>query len=207
MGEAAGAPRSGRRYSSSGTTLKINLPNALTLLRIFLVPFLVVVLLTKFSGRETVGLIIFLTAVATDFLDGWLARRRGEITTLGALLDPIADKLLISAAFISLVELGLAPAWMVVVVIGREFAVSGLRSIASGLGIVISASGWGKAKMLTQIAAVSLLILTEQHPVLRKPGLVALWIVVAVALVSGAEYFVRFLRRIVVLPPPSVDGA
>ena len=114
--------------------MKINLPNALTLLRIFLVPFLVVVLLTKFDGREIVGLVIFLTAVATDFLDGWLARRRGEITTLGALLDPIADKLLISAAFISLVELGLAPAWMVVVVIGREFAVSGLRSIASGAG-------------------------------------------------------------------------
>ena len=207
MREAAGALRPGRRYSSDGTTLKINLPNALTLLRIFLVPFLVVVLLTKFSGRETVGLIIFLTAVATDFLDGWLARRRGEITTLGALLDPIADKLLISAAFISLVELDLAPAWMGVVVIGREFAVSGLRSIASARGIVISASGWGKAKMLTQIAAVSLLILTEQHPVLKKPGLVALWVVVAVALVSGAEYFVRFLRRIVLLPPPSADGA
>ena len=137
--------------------MKINLPNGLTLLRIFLVPFLVVVLLTKFDGRETVGLLIFLTAVATDFLDGWFARRRSEITTLGALLDPIADKLLISAAFISLVELGLAPAWMVVVVIGREFAVSGLRSIASERGIVISASAWGKAKMATQIAAVSLL--------------------------------------------------
>jgi CDP-diacylglycerol--glycerol-3-phosphate 3-phosphatidyltransferase len=189
----------------NGTTLKINLPNALTLLRIFLVPFLVVVLLTKFDGRETVGLLIFLTAVATDFLDGWLARRRREITTLGALLDPIADKLLISAAFISLVELGLAPAWMVVVVIGREFAVSGLRSIASGRGIVISASAWGKAKMLTQIGAVSLLILALRHQVFATPGRIALWLVVAVALVSGTEYFVRFLRRIVLLPP-SADG-
>jgi CDP-diacylglycerol--glycerol-3-phosphate 3-phosphatidyltransferase len=189
----------------NGTTLKINLPNALTLLRIFLVPFLVVVLLTKFDGRETVGLLIFLTAVATDFLDGWLARRRREITTLGALLDPIADKLLISAAFISLVELGLAPAWMVVVVIGREFAVSGLRSIASGRGIVISASPWGKAKMLTQIGAVSLLILALRHQVFATPGRIALWLVVAVALVSGTEYFVRFLRRIVLLPP-SADG-
>ena len=186
--------------------MKINLPNALTLLRIFLVPFLVVVLLTKFDGRETVGLLIFLTAVATDFFDGWLARRRGEITTLGALLDPIADKLLISAAFISLVELGLAPAWMVVVVIGREFAVSGLRSIASGRGVVISASGWGKAKMLTQIAAVSLLILALRHEMFKTPGRIALWLVVAVALVSGTEYFVRFLRRIVLLPP-SADGA
>ena len=185
--------------------MKINLPNALTLLRIFLVPFLVVVLLTKFDGRETVGLLIFLTAVATDFFDGWLARRRGEITTLGTLLDPIADKLLISAAFISLVELGLAPAWMVVVVIGREFAVSGLRSIGSGRGILIPASGWGKAKMFTQIAAVSLLILALRHDMFAAPGLAALWLVVAVALISGTEYFVRFLRRIALegpVPPP-----
>jgi CDP-diacylglycerol--glycerol-3-phosphate 3-phosphatidyltransferase len=178
------------------SALTINLPNALTLLRIFLVPFLVVVLLTKFDGRETVGLLIFLTAVATDFLDGWLARRRGEITTLGTLLDPIADKLLISAAFISLVELGLAPAWMVVVVIGREFAVSGLRSIASGRGIVIPASGWGKAKMLTQIAAVSLLILALRHERFALPGRVALWLVVAVAIISGTEYFVRFWKQV-----------
>jgi CDP-diacylglycerol---glycerol-3-phosphate 3-phosphatidyltransferase len=147
--------------------LKINLPNALTLLRIFLVPFLVVVLLTKFDERETVGLLIFLTAVATDFLDGWLARRRGEITTL------------------------------VVVIIGREFAVSGLRSIASGRGIIIAASGWGKAKMFSQVAAVSLLILALRHEAFDLPGRVALWIVVAVALVSGTEYFARFLRRIV----------
>ncbi len=177
--------------------MTINLPNALTLTRIFMVPFLVVVLLTKFSGREIVGLLIFLTAVATDFLDGWLARRRGEITTLGTLLDPIADKLLISAAFISLVELQLAPAWMVVVVIGREFAVSGLRSIGSARGIVIAASGWGKAKMITQIAAVSLLILALRHEHFRTPGRYALWLVVAVALVSGTEYFLRFFRRIV----------
>ena len=179
-----------------GNPLAINLPNALTLLRIFLVPFLVVVLLTKFDGRETVGLLIFLTAVATDFLDGWIARRRGEITTLGTLLDPIADKLLISAAFISLVELGLAPAWMVVVVIGREFAVSGLRSIASGRGIVIPASNWGKAKMFTQIAAVSCLILALRHQWFEVPGRAALWLVVAVALISGTEYFVRFWKRV-----------
>jgi len=167
--------------------VSINLPNALTLTRIFLVPFLVVVLLTKFDERETVGLIIFLTAVATDFLDGWLARRRSQITTLGTLLDPIADKLLISAAFISLVELGLAPAWMVVVIIGREFAVSGLRSIASGRGIVIPASGWGKAKMVTQIAAVSLLILALRHEQFATPGRIALWLVVAVALTSNCR--------------------
>ncbi|HEX4439992.1 MAG TPA: CDP-diacylglycerol--glycerol-3-phosphate 3-phosphatidyltransferase [Thermoanaerobaculia bacterium] len=187
--------------------LTINLPNALTLLRIFLVPFLVVVLLTKFDGREIVGLLIFLTAVATDFLDGWLARRRGEITTLGTLLDPIADKLLISAAFISLVELGLAPAWMVVVVIGREFAVSGLRSIASGRGIVIPASRWGKAKMLTQIAAVSLLILALRHDRFALPGRIALWLVVAVAIASGTEYFVRFWKRVTDAEEPAPPEA
>jgi CDP-diacylglycerol---glycerol-3-phosphate 3-phosphatidyltransferase len=176
--------------------MKLNLPNALTLLRIFLVPFLVVVLLTKFDGRETIGLLIFLTATATDFLDGWLARRRGQITTLGILLDPIADKLLISAVFISLVELGLAPAWMVVVIVGREFAVSGLRSIASGQGIVISASAWGKAKMLSEILAASLLILALRHEVFAVPGKAALWLVVAIALISGTQYFIRFLQRV-----------
>ena len=193
--------------------MKLNLPNSLTLSRIFLVPFLVVVLLTKFDGREIVGLLIFLTATATDFLDGWLARRRGQITTLGTLLDPIADKLLISAAFISLVELGLAPAWMVVVVVGREFAVSGLRAIASSHGLVIPASNWGKAKMLSQILTVSLLILAIRHsqavlPVLnislQELAQAGLWIVVAVALISGTQYFARFLERIVsATGPPS----
>jgi CDP-diacylglycerol--glycerol-3-phosphate 3-phosphatidyltransferase len=191
--------------------LTLNLPNSLTLLRIFLVPFLVVVLLTKFDGREIVGLIIFLTATATDFFDGWLARRRGQITTLGTLLDPIADKLLISAAFISLVELGLAPAWMVVVVVGREFAVSGLRAIASGHGLVIPASSWGKAKMFTQILAVSLLILAIRHHALLLPVIdvslqdlaqAALWIVVAVALISGTQYFALFLQQVVSFTGP-----
>ena len=195
--------------------MTLNLPNALTLSRIFLVPFLVVVLLTKFDGREIVGLIIFLTATATDFLDGWLARRRGEITTLGTLLDPIADKLLISAAFISLVELGLAPAWMVVVVVGREFAVSGLRAIASGHGLVIPASSWGKAKMLSEILAVSLLILAIRHSEVILPVVnvtlqtfakAALWIVVAVALISGTQYFARFLQRTVSATGPETRG-
>jgi CDP-diacylglycerol--glycerol-3-phosphate 3-phosphatidyltransferase len=184
--------------------LKINLPNALTLLRIFLVPFLLVVLLTKFEGRETVGLLIFLFATSTDFFDGWLARRRGEITTLGTLLDPIADKLLISAAFVSLVELQLAPAWMVVVILGREFAVSGLRSIASAQGVVIAASAWGKAKMFTEIVAASLLILAIRHEVFLTPGKVALWLAVAMALISGVYYFALFLRRIVSIPGPLV---
>ncbi len=171
----------------------INLPNALTTFRIFLVPFLVVFLLTKFV---TVGLIIFLLALATDYLDGYLARQRGEVTTLGALLDPVADKLLTAAAFISLVELGYAKAWMVVVIIGREFAVSGLRNIASSQGVTIPASKWGKYKTFSQGIAISLLIITEPLGEFRWLGLAALWVVILLAAVSGVHYFVSFYRRL-----------
>jgi CDP-diacylglycerol--glycerol-3-phosphate 3-phosphatidyltransferase len=174
--------------------LKLNLPNGLTIFRIFLVPFLVVDLLTKFDGREFVGLGIFWLAAITDFLDGYLARRRGQVTKLGTLLDPIADKLLISAAFISLVQLGLAPAWMVVVIIGREFAVSGLRSIAAERGIAIAASSLGKFKMLSQIVAISLLIFRFRFGELELISRVALWAVVLFAVVSAADYFMRFWR-------------
>lgn len=175
-----------------------NLPNALTLFRIFLVPFLVVVLLTKFAGREFVGLAIFLVAAITDFLDGWLARRRNQTTRLGALLDPIADKLLMSAAFISLVEMDPShvPAWMVVIVIGREFAVSGLRSIAAQQGVTIAASPLGKGKMVSQVVAISLLILGYELGQFRVVGTVALWAVMLFALASGVDYFVKFSRAV-----------
>jgi CDP-diacylglycerol--glycerol-3-phosphate 3-phosphatidyltransferase len=177
-----------------------NLPNALTLLRIFLVPFLVVVLLTKFEGREFVGLAIFLLAAITDFFDGWVARRRNQITRLGALLDPIADKLLMSAAFISLVEIDPVhvPAWMVVIIIGREFAVSGLRSIAAQQGLTIAASPLGKGKMITQVIAISLLILGYQLGQFRQIGTVALWAVMLFALASGVDYFIKFARVVLV---------
>lgn len=189
-----------------------NLPNSLTLFRIFLVPFLVVVLLTKFSGREFVGLAIFLVAAITDFFDGWLARRRNQTTRLGALLDPIADKLLMSAAFISLVEMDPVhvPAWMVVVIIGREFAVSGLRSIAAQQGVTIAASPLGKGKMISQVIAISLLILGyELDRVgafvgiagLRLSGTIALWGVMLFALASGVDYFVKFTRAIILDQP------
>jgi CDP-diacylglycerol--glycerol-3-phosphate 3-phosphatidyltransferase len=175
-----------------------NLPNALTLFRIFLVPFLVVVLLTKFMGREFVGLGIFLVAAITDFFDGWVARRRNQTTRLGALLDPIADKLLMSAAFISLVEMDPkhVPAWMVVIIIGREFAVSGLRSIAAQQGVTIAASPLGKGKMVSQVIAISLLILGYELGELRVTGTVALWAVMIFALVSGVDYFIKFTRAV-----------
>ncbi len=142
----------------------MNLPNSLTLLRIFIVPLLVVVLLTPFSEswfgvpRHILGVALFLAAALTDYLDGYFARSRGQVTRLGQLLDPIADKLLISAALISLVENQLAPAWAVVIIIGREFAVTGLRSIAATDGVVIAASKMGKFKMLLQVLTVALLI-------------------------------------------------
>ncbi len=145
----------------------MNLPNALTLLRIFIVPILVVVLLTPFSEnwfglpRHILGVGLFLGAALTDYLDGHLARSRNQVTRLGQLLDPIADKLLISAALISLVENQLAPAWAVVIIIGREFAVTGLRSIAAADGVVISASKMGKFKMLLQVLTVALLIVSS----------------------------------------------
>ncbi len=143
----------------------MNLPNALTLSRIFIVPLLVVVLLTPLSEnlgvpRYILALAIFVAASLTDYFDGKIARRRQQVSKLGKLLDPIADKLLISAALISLVENHLAPAWAVVIIVGREFAVTGLRSIAATDGVVISASKMGKFKMVAQVVTVGLLILS-----------------------------------------------
>src|SRR4051794_12085787 len=171
-----------------------NLPNSLTLSRIFLVPILVVVLLTKYSNR--LGLTIFLVAALTDFFDGYFARRMKKITRLGVLLDPIADKLLMSAAFISLVELGLARAWMVVIIIGREFAVSGLRAIAAQQGVTIAASPLGKTKMISQVVAIALLIVSYELGEFRFTSEIALWVVVLFSLWSGVDYFLKFARSV-----------
>lgn len=182
----------------------INLPTWITIIRIFLTPVLVVVLMTRVTALEPIGLswqmigaVVFLVASATDYLDGWLARRRREVTTLGILLDPIADKLLTSAAFISLVQIGVAPAWMVWIIVGREFAVDGLRMIASAQGIAISASVWGKYKTVSQVVAIVLLILGFEY--LGKwnvAGDIALVAVVALATFSAADYFLKFSRRL-----------
>ncbi|HSD65815.1 MAG TPA: CDP-diacylglycerol--glycerol-3-phosphate 3-phosphatidyltransferase [Vicinamibacteria bacterium] len=173
-----------------------NLPNALTLLRIFLVPLLVVVLLTRFEWHLYFGSGIYGVAVLTDFLDGYLARRRNEVTRLGIILDPLADKLLNAAALLSLVELGIAPAWVVLIILAREIAVTGLRNVAAGRGILIRASGLGKAKMVAQVTAILVLLLSRPWPALRIPGLVALGVVVAVTLASGADYFLRFWKDV-----------
>jgi len=183
----------------------VNLPNSLTILRIFFVPLLVVVLLTRqpnwnFWGLpihfEIWGVLILSMAAATDVMDGYIARRRREITTLGILLDPIADKLLISAAFISLVEMGLVQAWMVVIIIGREFIVVGLREIASTEGLLIPASALGKTKMILQVLAGCTVILTANHPALKTLGSVLLWLVVISAVISAVHYFQMFWSQI-----------
>jgi CDP-diacylglycerol--glycerol-3-phosphate 3-phosphatidyltransferase len=162
-----------------------NLPNSLTILRIFFVPLMVVVLLTKQPNWpvhfEAWGVMILLLAAATDLADGYFARKRREVTTLGILLDPIADKLLIAATFIPLVQMGLMPAWMAVVIIGREFIVQGLREIASVEGLLIPAGALG---------------MTANHPALRLLGVVLLWLVVITAVASACHYFIAFWGQI-----------
>ena len=185
----------------------INLPTWITIIRIFLTPVLVVVLMSRTTGLEhfgpswqLIGVAVFLRASLTDWLDGWLARRRDEVTTLGSLLDPIADKLLTSAAFISLVQIGVVSAWMVWIIIGREFAVDGLRMIASSQGITISASVWGKYKTVSQMVAIVLLICGHEY--LGKwdlAGDVAVLVVVVLAVLSAADYFGKFSRRLGVI--------
>jgi len=181
----------------------MNLPNSLTLTRICLAPLLVVVLLTNFEGRtilgvphEIVGALIFAVASVTDWLDGYLARRRKQITAFGQVIDPSADKLLTCAALISLVRMEYASALLVTVIIGREFAVTALRQLAYARGVAMPASRLGKLKMIAQVVAILALILAHGKDGPRRPlyliGQASLWVVVLTALVSAADYFRRF---------------
>lgn len=183
-----------------------NLPNLLTLVRIFLVPLLVAALVQQnfqiywgervLVANDFFALIVFLAAALTDLLDGYLARRWKQVTTVGTLLDPVADKLLISAALISLVEIRLLPGWMVILIISREFAVSGLRGIAAAEGYTIRASELGKSKMLLQVIGVSLVLLSIRWPELRLFALTAMWAVVVFGLASAVDYFRKFWRKV-----------
>lgn len=171
----------------------MNTPNYLTLARILAIPVLVAVLLTDFPGRDLVGTAIFIFATITDWLDGYLARKKALVTVMGQLLDPTADKLLVASAVICLVKLGRVPAWAAVIIIGRELAVSGFRAIASSRGLNIPASGLGKAKMGIESWAIAVLILGPIY--LGKFYLLAqigLYLVIAAALISAAEYYVRY---------------
>jgi CDP-diacylglycerol--glycerol-3-phosphate 3-phosphatidyltransferase len=169
------------------------------------VPLLVVVLLTREPNVDVLGVpvhfeiwgvLILLMAAATDWADGYFARKRGEVTTLGILLDPIADKLLISAAFIALVDMHLVPAWMVVVIIGREMTVLGLRLIAGAEGFTIPASTLGKTKMVLEVLAVAVVILGAKHPAFQWWGRIFLWMVVISAIVSAVQYFLKFWNQV-----------
>jgi CDP-diacylglycerol--glycerol-3-phosphate 3-phosphatidyltransferase len=183
----------------------MNVPNTLTLVRIFFVPLLVAALvqgpaeldLRLFTIRtEMLALSIFLIAAATDLLDGYLARRWSQVTTVGTLLDPIADKLLVSAALIALVQVRIVPAWMTIVVIAREFAISGLRSIAAAEGYIIEANDFGKAKLVSQVAAISLLFLSMRWPQLSAIALAGMWAVVIISVVSALLYFQKFWHKV-----------
>lgn len=182
----------------------MNIPNVLTLLRIFFVPLLVAALLAEDFSRwvqlpvsnEIFALAIFLICAATDLLDGYLARRWKQVTTVGTMLDPIADKLLISSALISLVAKQHVAAWMVILIVGREFAVSGLRSIAAASGLTIKASDLGKSKMVAQVIAIALVIASIRWTGLKDLALLGMWAVMLFAIVSAADYFLKFWRKV-----------
>jgi CDP-diacylglycerol--glycerol-3-phosphate 3-phosphatidyltransferase len=171
----------------------VNLPNALSLVRIFLIPVLVVFLIAVPRPYNLTAAAVFLAAVLTDWLDGRIARSTRQVTTLGKLLDPVADKLLISASLISLVQVGRVPAWMVVLIVGRDIAVTGLRAIAATQSVIIQASDFGKLTMTTEVIAVALLIL-NWPPVPLALGLALLAVAMALSVSSGAVYFWKFWR-------------
>jgi len=175
--------------------LDINLPNKITLLRIFMVPLVLVFLISPSFWSCLVAAILFGAAAATDWLDGHLARVTNQVTLLGKLLDPVADKLLIISALVPLVELGRVSAWIVVVIVGREFAVSGLRTIASAQGIHIAAGACGKYKMGAEIGAILLLIL-DFNPVFHYLGQMGIWLAMILAIVSAVDYFSQFWNRL-----------
>jgi CDP-diacylglycerol--glycerol-3-phosphate 3-phosphatidyltransferase len=171
----------------------MNAPLYLTALRILAIPVLVIVLLSDFKGKEIAAFVIFLLATLTDTLDGFFARRKRQITVLGQLLDPTADKLLVVSTLICLVGLDLVPAWMAVVIIGREIAVTGFRAMASSRGIHIPASALGKLKMILETGTILLLLLGQDilgpFYVLARIGL---WLIIVAALVSAAQYYLEY---------------
>ena len=191
--------RSVVRDRTQVTESVVNLPIKLTLARIFLVPLLMVFLISFSRVNALIAAGIFIAAALTDWLDGLIARKRNQVTTLGQLLDPVADKLLVAAALISLVQIDKLPAWMVVILIGREFAVTGLRGIAASVGIIVPASDLAKYKAATQYVAITLLILEKGlSPAPSSFHLIAygaFWVALGLTLVSGIDYFVRFFKK------------
>jgi CDP-diacylglycerol--glycerol-3-phosphate 3-phosphatidyltransferase len=177
----------------------VNLPIALTLIRIVLVPLVMVFLISSSRVNVLIAAVIFVAASITDWLDGTLARRMNQVTRLGTLLDPVADKLLVAAALIALVHVDMLPAWMAVLIIGRELAVTGLRGVALSMGVVVPASSLGKAKTASQYAAITLLILEKGVPAQYAPfhlvSWLVVWVAVALTVLSGVDYFYGFFLK------------
>jgi len=178
----------------------MNLPNSLTLSRLLGIPLLVWLLLARFPGHDQWAAIAFLAFSATDTFDGQLARRFGTVTELGKFLDPLADKLFILAVLVTLVQEGMLPAWVVVIIFSRELLITILRSVGLGQGRVISASGWGKTKTVSQVGAVLLVILARPYGWLEPYGLFAVAVALVVTVYSGLDYLWRF-RHVLGLPP------
>lgn len=177
----------------SQTMFPVNLPNTLTVLRIMLVPVLVAALLGGTSAGDVLAAVVFALASLTDFIDGWLARSRGSVTTFGKLMDPLADKLLVIAALISLVSLNRLPAWVAMVIIARELAVTVLRLGATQMGVVMAASSLGKLKTAIQIAAILALIAVSSKPLWVE---LLVYLTVLVTVVSGLDYFFGLRKRV-----------
>jgi CDP-diacylglycerol---glycerol-3-phosphate 3-phosphatidyltransferase len=172
----------------------LNLPNALTVARILLVPVVVVALLVESPGGSTIAAIVFAIAALTDGLDGYIARSQQSVTTFGKVMDPVADKLMVAAALIALVSLDRLAAWVAMVIIAREFAVSGLRIAAGQQGVVIPASSLGKLKTIVQVVAVLALIAASDPDAAWV--LAVVYAMVAVTVVSGVDYFLNFRRKV-----------
>ena len=171
----------------------MNLPNKLTILRVILIPFFVVFLIGYVGGSSArmIALVIFCAASLTDLLDGKIARKYNLVTHFGKFMDPLADKLLVSAALICFIELGSLPAWFVLIIIAREFIISGFRLVASDKGVVIAASYWGKFKTTFQMAMIILLILDIDHPVFTLLEQIVSWAALILTVVSLVDYFMK----------------
>jgi CDP-diacylglycerol--glycerol-3-phosphate 3-phosphatidyltransferase len=175
----------------------VNLPIGLTISRIVLVPFVILFLISSSRVHALIAAAIFGLAAATDWLDGLLARRRNQVTTLGTMLDPIADKLLVAAALVSLLQIDKVEGWIVVVIIGRELAVTGLRAVAAGVGVIVPASRLAKHKAVSQYCAVTMLIVEKgvDAPSFHVVATSVLWAALALTIVSAVDYFYRFFRK------------
>ena len=175
----------------------MNLPIGLTITRIVAVPLLILFLISSSRVHALIAAAIFMAAAFTDWLDGVVARRRNQVTTLGTLLDPIADKLLVAAALVSLLTIDKIAAWIVVVIIGRELAVTGLRAVAAGVGVIVPASRLAKWKTVSQYVAVTMLIVEKgiASPGFHLAATAMLWIALGLTVISAADYFYRFFRK------------